>query len=162
MLDAPLTPRVRFAPSPTGYLHVGGARTALFNWLFARHAGGVFILRIEDTDFERSSEDMVQGILDGMRWLGLEWDEGPFFQSQRLPLYRATAERLRQSGHAYYCFCSKEELEQRRAAAVAAGKPPMYDRRCRAIDPVVAYGRGSGGRAWRIAFRRAGGWSYRV
>jgi glutamyl-tRNA synthetase len=141
MLDAPLTPRVRFAPSPTGYLHVGGARTALFNWLFARHTGAVFILRIEDTDFERSSEDMVQGILDGMRWLGLDWDEGPFFQSQRLPLYQATAERLCQSGHAYYCFCTKEELEQRRTAAVAAGKPPMYDRRCRAIDPLVAYER---------------------
>ncbi len=132
MPDAPLTPRVRFAPSPTGYLHVGGARTALFNWLFARHFGGVLILRIEDTDFERSSEDMVQGILEGMRWLGLDWDEGPFFQSQRLALYRATAEKLLASGHAYYCFCTKEELEQRRAEAVAAGRPPMYDRRCRA------------------------------
>lgn len=152
MLDAPLTPRVRFAPSPTGYLHVGGARTALFNWLFARHAGGVFILRIEDTDFERSSDDMVQGILDGMRWLGLEWDEGPFFQSQRLPLYRATAERLRQSGHAYYCFCTKEELEQRRTAAVAAGKPPMYDRRCRAIDPLVGYERVRAGEPGALRF----------
>ena len=152
MLDAPLTPRVRFAPSPTGYLHVGGARTALFNWLFARHTGGVFILRIEDTDFERSSEDMVQGILDGMRWLGLEWDEGPFFQSQRLPLYRATAERLRQSGHAYYCFCTKEELEQRRTAAVAAGKPPMYDRRCRAIDPLAAYERVQAGEPGALRF----------
>jgi glutamyl-tRNA synthetase len=152
MLDAPLTPRVRFAPSPTGYLHVGGARTALFNWLFARHAGGVFILRIEDTDFERSSEDMVQGILDGMRWLGLEWDEGPFFQSRRLPLYQATAERLRQSGHAYYCFCTKEELEQRRTAAAAAGKPPMYDRRCRAIDPLVAYDRVRAGEPGALRF----------
>jgi glutamyl-tRNA synthetase len=152
MLDAPLIPRVRFAPSPTGYLHVGGARTALFNWLFARHAGGVFILRIEDTDFERSSEDMVQGILDGMRWLGLEWDEGPFFQSQRLPLYQATAERLRQSEHAYYCFCTKEELEQRRTAAVAAGKPPMYDRRCRAIDPLVAYARVRAGEPGALRF----------
>jgi glutamyl-tRNA synthetase len=152
MLDAPLTPRVRFAPSPTGYLHVGGARTALFNWLFARHAGGVFILRIEDTDFERSSEDMVQGILDGMRWLGLEWDEGPFFQSQRLPLYHATAERMRQSGHAYYCFCTKEELEQRRTAAVAAGKPLMYDRRCRAIDRLVAHGRVQAGEPGALRF----------
>jgi glutamyl-tRNA synthetase len=152
MLDAPLTPRVRFAPSPTGYLHVGGARTALFNWLFARHAGGVFILRIEDTDFERSSEDMVQGILDGMRWLGLEWDEGPFFQSQRLPLYQATAERLRQSGHAYYCFCTREELDQRRTAAVAAGKPPMYDRRCRVIDPLVAYQRVRAGEPGALRF----------
>jgi glutamyl-tRNA synthetase len=138
MLDAPVKPRVRFAPSPTGYLHVGGARTALFNWLFARHTGGTFILRIEDTDFERSSEDMVQGILDGMRWLGLEWDEGPFFQSRRLPLYQATAEKLRLSGQAYYCFCTKEELERRRLQAVAAGRPPMYDRRCRALDSLVA------------------------
>jgi glutamyl-tRNA synthetase len=131
-------PRVRFAPSPTGYLHVGGARTALFNWLFARHFGGTFILRIEDTDFERSSDEMVAGILEGMSWLGLNWDEGPFYQSQRLPLYRQTAERLVASGHAYYCFCTKEELEQRRAAAGAAGPPPMYDRRCRALDPAEA------------------------
>ena len=125
------TPRVRFAPSPTGYLHVGGARTALFNWLFARHFGGTLILRIEDTDFERSSEEMVEGILVGMRWLGLDWDEGPFFQSQRLDLYRETAAKLLDSGHAYHCFCTKEELEQRRAQAAAAGRPPMYDRRCR-------------------------------
>ncbi len=152
MPDAPLTPRVRFAPSPTGYLHVGGARTALFNWLFARHTGGVFILRIEDTDFERSSEDMVQGILDGMRWLGLQWDEGPFFQSRRLPLYQATAEKLRQSGQAYYCFCTKEELEQRRTQAVAAGKPPMYDRRCRAIDTSVAYERSQAGQPCALRF----------
>jgi glutamyl-tRNA synthetase len=152
MQDVSQTPRVRFAPSPTGFLHVGGARTALFNWLFARHAGGVFILRIEDTDFERSSADMVQGILDGMRWLGLEWDEGPFFQSKRLPLYRSTADRLRQSGHAYYCFCTKEELEQRRAEAVAAGRPPMYDRRCRAIDPSVAYQRFQNGEPGALRF----------
>src|ERR1700752_1872030 len=128
MLDAPSTPRVRFAPSPTGYLHVGGARTALFNWLFARHAGGTFILRIEDTDFERSSEEMVEGILVGMRWLGLDWDEGPFFQSQRLDLYRQTAEKLLAGGHAYRCFCTKAELEQGRAQAAAAGPPAMYDR----------------------------------
>jgi glutamyl-tRNA synthetase len=152
MPDAPQTPRVRFAPSPTGYLHVGGARTALFNWLFARHAGGTFILRIEDTDFERSSEDMVQGILDGMRWLGLEWDEGPFFQSQRLPLYQSTAEQLRTSGHAYYCFCTKEELGQRRLQAEAAGKPPMYDRRCRTIDPVVALERYQAGEPGALRF----------
>ena len=140
MQDISPAPRVRFAPSPTGYLHVGGARTALFNWLFARHTGGTLILRIEDTDFERSSEDMVQGILDGMRWLGMEWDEGPFYQSRRLPLYQSTAEQLLQSGHAYHCYCTKEELEQRRAAAVAAGRPPMYDRRCRSIDPSTAKG----------------------
>ncbi len=152
MPDNSQKPRVRFAPSPTGYLHVGGARTALFNWLFARHFGGTLILRIEDTDFGRSSQDMVQGILDGMTWLGLTWDEGPFYQSQRLDLYRATAEKLRQSGHAYYCFCTKEELEQRRAQAVAAGKPPMYDRRCRAIDPVTARSRVEAGEAAALRF----------
>src|SRR5246127_5306913 len=117
-------PRVRFAPSPTGYLHVGGARTALFNWLFARHFGGTLILRIEDTDFERSSEEMVEGILVGMRWLGIDWDEGPFYQSQRLELYRETAGKLLASDHAYHCFCTKEELERRRAEAAAAGRPP--------------------------------------
>jgi glutamyl-tRNA synthetase len=152
MLDKHSAPRVRFAPSPTGYLHVGGARTALFNWLFARHFGGTFILRIEDTDFERSSEDMVQGILDGMQWLGLHWDEGPFFQSQRLLLYKATAERLRASGHAYYCFCTKGELEQRRAEAAAAGRPPMYDRRCRSIDPASAAQRAQSGEPCALRF----------
>ena len=96
------SPRVRFAPSPTGYLHVGGARTALFNWLFARHFGGIFILRIEDTDFERSSEEMVEGILVGMRWLGLDWDEGPFFQSQRLDSTRPPRKSFSTRGHAYY------------------------------------------------------------
>ncbi len=145
-------PRVRFAPSPTGYLHVGGARTALFNWLFARHFGGTLILRIEDTDFERSSEPMVQGILDGMRWLGIDWDEGPFFQSQRLPLYRETADTLLAAGAAYPCFCTKEELEARRAEAVAAGRPPMYDRRCRALAPAIAAGRRAAGEAAALRF----------
>ncbi len=115
-------PRVRFAPSPTGYLHIGGARTALFNWLFARRHGGVFVLRIEDTDVERSSEAMVEGILDGLRWLGLDWDEGPmvsgphapYFQSQRQAKYLAAAEQLVRSGHAYYCYCTPEELKARR------------------------------------------------
>jgi glutamyl-tRNA synthetase len=109
-------PRLRFAPSPTGYLHVGGARTALFNWLYARRTGGVFVLRIEDTDVERSSSDMVAGILDGMRWLGLDWDEGPdaggahgpYFQSQRLGRYREMAEQLVRDGHAYYCYCNAD------------------------------------------------------
>ena len=151
-MSSPGTPRVRFAPSPTGYLHVGGARTALFNWLFARHFGGTLILRIEDTDFERSSEEMVEGILVGMRWLGIDWDEGPFYQSQRLPLYLRTAEKLLVSGHAYRCFCTKEEVEQRRAAAVAAGGAPMYDRRCRSIDPAVAAQRNVAGEPAAIRF----------
>jgi glutamyl-tRNA synthetase len=99
-------PRVRFAPSPTGYLHVGGARTALFNWLFARHEGGTFILRIEDTDVERNRPELVEGILEGLRWLGVEWDEGPYFQSQRLEMYRAAAEKLLKSGAAFPCYCS--------------------------------------------------------
>jgi glutamyl-tRNA synthetase len=106
--------RVRFAPSPTGYLHVGGARTALFNWLFARHYDGKFILRIEDTDFARSSEEMVEGILQGMRWLGLTWDEGPYFQSQRLDRYREFAAMLLEKGCAYRCFCSTEESAERK------------------------------------------------
>lgn len=146
------TPRVRFAPSPTGYLHVGGARTALFNWLFARHTGGTFILRIEDTDFERSSEEMVEGILEGMRWLGMDWDEGPFFQSQRLDLYRRTAEMLLATGHAYYCFCTKEELEQRRTEAAQGGRPPMYDRRCRTIASGTATQRKAGGELCAVRF----------
>src|SRR5271167_5056563 len=125
--------RLRFAPSPTGYLHVGGARTALFNWLFARHYGGRLVLRIEDTDFERSTAEMVEGILVGLRWLGVDWDEGPYFQSQRMDLYRTAAQRLVESGHAYYCFCTKEELEQRRAEAQAKGVDPQYDRACRSI-----------------------------
>ncbi len=145
-------PRVRFAPSPTGYLHVGGARTALFNWLFARHFGGTFILRIEDTDFERSSEEMVTGILQGMSWIGLEWDEGPFYQSKRLPLYQATAEKLIASGNAYYCFCTKEELERRRTAATTTGRPPMYDRRCRAIDVATAATRKAAGEPCAVRF----------
>ena len=133
-----MIPRVRFAPSPTGYLHVGGARTALFNWLYARRYGGIFVLRIEDTDVERSSADMVTGILDGLRWLGLDWDEGPlvggphapYFQSQRLEHYRAAAERLRQLGHAYYCYCSAERLRTERERAEAQGEAWRYDRAC--------------------------------
>ena len=152
MPDSPKKPRVRFAPSPTGYLHVGGARTALFNWLFARHTGGTFILRIEDTDFERSSEEMVEGILDGMSWLGLDWDEGPFFQSKRIGLYHAIAEELLQRGHAYRCFCTKEELEQRRARASAQGKPPMYDRSCRRLDPQIAEERFHAGEPCALRF----------
>lgn len=152
MTDIQKTPRVRFAPSPTGYLHVGGARTALFNWLFARHTGGTLILRIEDTDFERSSEEMVEGILVGMRWLGLNWDEGPFYQSRRLSLYTETAEKLLASGHAYHCFCTKEELEQRRAEATNAGRPPMYDGRCRRLAAEETLRRKQSGEASAVRF----------
>src|SRR5919112_1921382 len=121
--------RVRFAPSPTGYLHIGGARTALFNWLLARRHGGTFVLRIEDTDADRSSAAMVDGILDGMRWLGLDWDEGPivggphdpYFQSARVDRHRALAARLVASGHAYYCYCTAATLTAKREVAEAAG-----------------------------------------
>ncbi|HZR30850.1 MAG TPA: glutamate--tRNA ligase [Terriglobales bacterium] len=144
--------RVRFAPSPTGYLHVGGARTALFNWLFARHHKGTLILRIEDTDLERSTPEMVEGILQGMRWLGLDWDEGPYFQTQRMELYRAAAERLVASGNAYYCFCSKEQLEGRRALAAAAGRPPKYEGTCRKISREEASRRRAAGEVCAVRF----------
>jgi glutamyl-tRNA synthetase len=134
--------RVRFAPSPTGYLHIGGARTALFNWLYARRHGGTFVLRIEDTDAERSSWAMVDGIVEGLRWLGLDWDEGPdiggphapYFQSERLDRYRAMAERLLGEGRAYLCYCSPETIQQKRQAAEAAGGGWMYDRTCLALS----------------------------
>jgi len=137
-----VTPRLRFAPSPTGYLHVGGARTALFNWLYVRRHGGVFVLRIEDTDIERSSADMVTGILESLRWLGLTWDEGPevggpygpYFQTARFDRHRAAANALIASGHAYYCYCRPEELKAKREAAEAAGQPGMYDRTCRGLS----------------------------
>jgi glutamyl-tRNA synthetase len=134
---------VRFAPSPTGYLHVGGARTALFNWLYARRHGGAFVLRIEDTDVERSSADMVTGILDGLRWLGIDWDEGPaiggpygpYFQSQRLERYRAAAAHLVANGHAYYCYCSADRLRDEREKAAQRGEAWQYDRACLALPP---------------------------
>lgn len=126
--------RVRFAPSPTGYLHVGGARTALFDWLFARHHGGKFILRIEDTDVERSSSEMVDGILEGMRWLGLDWDEGPFFQSERTERYRAAAQDLLASGHAYYCYCTPESLKERRDLAMKEKRNYKYEGTCRQLS----------------------------
>jgi glutamyl-tRNA synthetase len=123
--------RVRFAPSPTGYLHVGGARTALFNWLYARHFGGTFILRIEDTDTERSTQESVDAILQGMEWLGLDWDEGPFYQTANFPLYKQHVQKLLDEGKAYRCWCSQEELEAKREAAMAEGRKPKYDGTCR-------------------------------
>jgi len=121
----------RFPPSPTGYLHIGGARTALFNWLFARQQGGIFILRIEDTDTERSKEEYTQSIMESLKWLGLDWDQGPYFQSRRMDIYREHVQKLLDEGKAYYCHCSPEELEAKRQAAMAQGKKPMYDRTCR-------------------------------
>ncbi|OPZ50784.1 MAG: Glutamate--tRNA ligase [Deltaproteobacteria bacterium ADurb.BinA014] len=123
--------RTRFAPSPTGYLHIGGARTALFNWLFTRHQGGKFILRIEDTDQVRSTEESTRAILDAMTWLGLNWDEGPYFQAERVGLHREMVQKLIKEGRAYYCICTPEELEEKRKKALAAGKKPKYDGTCR-------------------------------
>jgi len=123
--------RVRFAPSPTGFLHIGGVRTALFNWLFARHERGKFILRIEDTDQNRSTEESIEAILEGLRWVGLDWDEGPFRQTERMDLYRQHAMKLFERRQAYWCVCSAEELEARRKEAQAKGLQQKYDGRCR-------------------------------
>jgi glutamyl-tRNA synthetase len=151
MTDATV-PRVRFAPSPTGYLHVGGARTALFNWLFARRHDGVFVLRIEDTDRERSSEAMTRAILDGMRWLGLDWDEGPVHQADGLERHRADAERLLAGGRAYRCFCSVEELDARRSAHPDGPAAFRYDRRCAAVPREESAARAAGGAAHTVRF----------
>jgi glutamyl-tRNA synthetase/nondiscriminating glutamyl-tRNA synthetase len=153
--------RLRFAPSPTGQLHVGNARTALFNWLLARGAGGQFILRIEDTDTERSTAASEQGILEDLRWLGLTWDEGPgvggphgpYRQSERLGLYRFYGDELLARERAYYCFCSAEQLEAERLAALAAGQPPRYSGRCRTIGLDAARRRMAAGQAAALRFR---------
>ena len=123
--------RVRFAPSPTGVLHIGGVRTALFNWLFARQQKGVFILRIEDTDQSRSTDESIKAIIEGMKWVGLDWDEGPFRQTERMDLYRSHARQLLEKGHAYWCACTAEELDARRKEAEAKGLSQKYDGRCR-------------------------------
>ena len=146
-------PRVRFAPSPTGFLHVGGARTALFNYLYARHHGGTFVLRIEDTDQERSTPESVKAIFDSLRWLGLDWDEGPeaggdhgpYFQSERKDLYTAEIERLVSEGKAYRCWCTPEELAAHREEAKAAGTSPAYDGRCRRLSSEERAEKGSSG-----------------
>jgi len=133
--------RLRFAPSPTGFLHVGGARTALFNWLLARKAHGKFILRIEDTDVARSTQESVDAILQGMTWLGLDWDEGPFYQSDNFPLYKEQVQRLLSEGKAYKCYCSAEELTAKREQALKDGGKPKYDGTCRDLAPVEDDGR---------------------
>ena len=125
--------RVRFAPSPTGYLHVGGARTALYNWLFARHTGGVLILRIEDTDVDRSRPELTTAILESLAWLSLNWDEGPIYQSQRLKRSPPLSPEYERSGHAYPCFCTPEELQAKRAQAEAERRAWKYDGACRAL-----------------------------
>ncbi|HAJ0160983.1 TPA: glutamate--tRNA ligase [Escherichia coli] len=123
--------KTRFAPSPTGYLHVGGARTALYSWLFARNHGGEFVLRIEDTDLERSTPEAIEAIMDGMNWLSLEWDEGPYYQTKRFDRYNAVIDQMLEEGTAYKCYCSKERLEALREEQMAKGEKPRYDGRCR-------------------------------
>src|SRR3990167_8964260 len=123
--------RTRFAPSPTGYLHIGGARTALYCWLFARKTQGTFILRIEDTDLERSTPESVEAILEGMQWLGLQYDEGPFYQTKRFDRYAAVIDEMLKAGTAYRCYCSKERLEKLREEQTLAKEKPRYDGRCR-------------------------------
>jgi glutamyl-tRNA synthetase len=132
--------RVRFAPSPTGYLHIGGVRTALFNWLYARQQQGIFVLRIEDTDQSRSTDESIKAIIDGMKWVGLDWDEGPYRQTERMDLYRSHAMQLLEEGQAYWCVCKAEELEARRKEAEAKGLSPRYDGRCRNLGITVPTG----------------------
>ena len=145
--------RVRFAPSPTGYLHVGGARTALFDWLFARKHNGVFVLRIEDTDVERSSEEMTRGILDAMTWLGLHWDEGPHMQSAGFDHHRRSVDSLLASGNAYYCFCSPELLDQKRKEAAARKTDFKYDRTCLTLSPDEVKARLENGERAAVRFK---------
>jgi glutamyl-tRNA synthetase len=138
--------RIRFAPSPTGFLHIGGARTALFNWLYAKHSDGTFILRIEDTDRTRSTEEYIDAIIKGMKWLGLDWDEGPFRQTDRFEIYKNYVDKLVEERKAYHCYCSPEELEARRKEAMSQGKPVKYNGKCRnlkepvpGVTPVVRF-----------------------
>jgi glutamyl-tRNA synthetase len=149
--------RLRFAPSPTGYLHVGGARTALFNWLFARHYGGQFLLRIEDTDKVRSTEESTRAIFDGFKWLGLEWDEEVVYQGANLARHQADVQRLLDANRAYRCFCTTEELEEQRAAAKARGEAFRYDRRCDRLAPEEIERRIAAGMPFAIRFRMPAG-----
>ena len=152
--------RCRFAPAPSGSIHVGNVRTGLFSWAFARHHGGAFVLRVEDTDSSRVTEEAYHGVMDSLRWLGIDWDEGPdvggphgpYRQSQRMEIYRETVERLRTQGDAYACYCTESELEQRRAAAMARGEPPGYDGRCRALTERERAGFEAQGRPAAIRF----------
>jgi glutamyl-tRNA synthetase len=145
--------RVRFAPSPTGYLHIGGARTAIYNWLFAKKYGGTLILRIEDTDVERSTTDSIQGIIDGLNWLGIDWDEGPYFQSKYIEEHKKAAMRLVETGHAYKCFCTKEELDAKRKAALAAKQSVQYDGTCRRLTSKAVAAKEAHGLPYVIRFK---------
>lgn len=159
-----MTVRVRFAPAPSGELHVGGARTALFDWLFARHHGGTFVLRVEDTDQSRVTEEAVGQLQEALRWLGIDWDEGPgaggdhgpYRQTERLDLYRELTDRLLEEGSAYRCYCTPEELEQRRKAALEAGEKPGYDGRCRALTDAERAAFEAEGRPFAIRFATPG------
>ena len=156
--------RCRFAPAPSGFLHVGGAHTALFSWLYARHHGGSFVVRIEDTDERRVSQGAVEAIMSSLSWLGVDWDEGldkggrygPYVQSQRLDLYRRVAEQLEAGGHAYPCFCTPQELEERRKAALARGERPGYDGRCRRLTPEEREQKRSEGLTFAVRFATPG------
>jgi glutamyl-tRNA synthetase len=146
-------PRLRFAPSPTGYLHVGGARTALFNWLYARKFGGEFLLRIEDTDKARSTDESTRAIFDGLEWLGLDWDDGVVYQGANLPRHQADVKRLLENGSAYRCFCTPAELEERRRASAASKEAFKYDRRCDRLSPEEVERRVAAGEPYVVRFR---------
>jgi len=148
--------RVRFPPSPTGYLHIGSARTALYNWLFAKKHNGKLILRIEDTDTERSTKESTEGIINGLQWLGITWDEGPYNQSDYADEHIAVAQKLMQSGHAYKCFCTKEELEAKRDAAIAAKTTYQYDRTCLQLTPEQIAAKEAAGQPFVIRFKVSG------
>ena len=145
--------RLRFPPSPTGYLHIGGARTALYNWLYAKKTGGKLILRIEDTDMERSTAESIDGILDGLKWLGIDWDEGPYFQTRFNDDHIAAAERLLSQGNAYKCFCTKEDLDAKREAALAAKQNLGYDGTCRNLTPEEVREKEATGLPFVVRFR---------
>jgi glutamyl-tRNA synthetase len=145
--------RVRFAPSPTGYLHIGGARTALYNWLYARKHNGTFVLRIEDTDEERSTKESIDEILDGLTWLGLQWDEGPFFQTERLEAHQAAVQQLLENGNAYRCFCTKDELEERRVYAQEHKQDYKSNGACRELTPQQVEERMAAGQPSVVRFK---------
>jgi glutamyl-tRNA synthetase len=145
--------RVRFAPSPTGYLHIGGARTALYNWLFARKHNGTFVLRIEDTDAERSTKESINEILEGLTWLGLDWDEGPFFQSERIENHQEAARKLLETGHAYKCFCTKEELDSKRQKAIEEKRAMKDDHLCRDLSSEEIKAREQQGTPYVVRFK---------